>query len=372
MKNTNTTPGMFHFYGGGLQAKSIVLDHVASSVMDNGTLYAYLATGISIGIPEKVDQEAFGLALREHVAMKNTYISTTEFAPQFSTTAIGDACTACTPGAHGESLGEHMVAKANSLEDLLGLLDAMRKGKQIVAEPLKASHPSVHHIDLTGVDITDTKAMLAATEAVSKALREHEAAPASDEQILPTRFMQMLVLGDYCAPIRDAVRYGFEQAALGTKWPAIAIEKETVRDMLRDLGRSQYLAEKAAQHPPLMGDLGSTYMPVNKAVLMGHLQYWNDAILAGRLPAFAPGDRVHVVKQGDGVWDRNTVKVLQEGLVAKDTEIAQLKSEVVKYQRVVRGVQDAQEMLAGVVSPREPVPLKFKQGKAPGQPDDTF
>lgn len=343
MSQTNNTPGLFEITNKSGTTATIVLDAVSCSEYTNGLLEIALPHG-TVKLDQPDDIERFGVEFNRHHAAKVAFISSEALAEvRCSATCCGDVMHASAPGASAEAVGDQMHVEGKSSEHMLGLLQAIGMMKAMHADDLPEPQVHIHRVELAGVDMNDMAAVRKAVEMTAAAIKlingEDQAPAEPTEHVLPTRFMQMGILTDYCLPIREAIDAGFDLAKIGTKKPGAFPGKGTLRDMLINLGWHLYHAEVLMSKPaePARGNWGA---PLPSAEMI-ELQAKYDRACLERAEAEA-------------------------NLEAADKQLKVYNLRTAEMQASVTGMVDELYNLAH--PPKRGTPKM----KAPLQPDDTF
>lgn len=246
MSQTNNTPGLFNYRNG-----TIVLENVTDSGIVNGVLKVHTSGGWLRDLTEADDIERFGVEFNRYHAAKVAFISSEPLAEMrgCSATCCGDTASASAPGGNAERIGDHMHAEARNFGDLLGLLKAVGMHHP---DDLPEPQVHIHRVELAGVDMNDMAAVRKAVEMTAAAIKlingEDQAPAEPTEHVLPTRFMQMGILTDYCSPIREAIDLGYQSAERGEAHPAAKLDR-TVRDALIALGWMMRNWEESVETP---------------------------------------------------------------------------------------------------------------------------
>lgn len=265
MSQTNNTPGLFEYYNKGGEPGIIALESVVGAALDDKQQFRVTTLGgwaFIIGSDD--DIKRFGVEFNRHHAAKVAFISSEALAEvRCSATCCGDVLHASTPGGSAEAVGDHMYVEGKSSEHMLGLLQAIGMMKAMRPDDLPEPQVHIHRVELAGIDMNDMAAVRKAVEMTAAAIKlingEDQAPAEPTEHVLPTRFMQMDIMTDYCAPIRTAVDTGFALAKSGGKAPLVKGRNATVRDMLMNLGWHLYHAEELMSKPaePARGNWGA-------------------------------------------------------------------------------------------------------------------
>lgn len=254
MSQTNNTPGLFEYCNKGGEPGIIALESVVGAALDDKQQFRVTTLGgwaFIIGSDD--DIKRFGVEFNRHHAAKVAFISSEALAEvRCSATCCGDVMHASAPGASAEAVGDQMYVEGKSSEHMLGLLQAIGMMKAMRPDDLPEPQVHIHRVDLAGVDMNDMAAVRKAVEMTAAAIKlingEDQAPAEPTEHVLPTRFMQMGILTDYCSPIREAIDLGYQSAERGEAHPAAKLDR-TVRDALIALGWMMRNWEESVETP---------------------------------------------------------------------------------------------------------------------------